>query len=369
MHISDSHLGFSAYRKVDESTGINQREMDIYNAFQMAVDQILSLRPDAVVHAGDLFDSVRPSNRAISFALEQLLRLSDAGIPVVVIAGNHSTPRLRETGSVFKIFDHIENVHPIYQGPHQRVELDGLAVHAVPHSDPQTMTTELLKARPKGRGHEVLVLHAAIASVRSFSMGEFNEAVLPDSLLREDMDYIALGHYHKFTEVTRNAAYSGSTERLSFTEAKDDKGFLLCNLDSGERKPFHLDIRPMLDLPWIDAKGMSAEDIALVIKDTLETRDLEGAVVRLNVTNLRRELYRTLDFRGIYRTASAAMHLEPHFLIVDEDTSVQSSGTSFTALDQEFDSFLSQRPVEGVSKERIRQLGLEYLNRGLEPSD
>ena len=103
VHVSDTHIGFSAYRKVDDETGINQREMDVYRRFAEFTDKAIEIHPDVVIHSGDLFDSVRPSNRAISVALDNLARITAAGIPVVVIAGNHSTPRLRETGSVFKI--------------------------------------------------------------------------------------------------------------------------------------------------------------------------------------------------------------------------------------------------------------------------
>jgi exonuclease SbcD len=89
FHIADTHIGYSAYRKMDEATGLNQREVDTCNAFKQFVDYTLNDRPDAVLHAGDLFDSVRPTNRAISFVLSQILRLSDARIPFVVISGNH----------------------------------------------------------------------------------------------------------------------------------------------------------------------------------------------------------------------------------------------------------------------------------------
>ncbi|MCG7841375.1 MAG: metallophosphoesterase, partial [Methanomassiliicoccales archaeon] len=87
-HIADTHVGFSAYRRSDPGSGINQREIDIYQAFVRQIDSVVKVRPDLVLHAGDLFDSVRPSNRALSVVLEQLLRLSDENIPIMLIAGN-----------------------------------------------------------------------------------------------------------------------------------------------------------------------------------------------------------------------------------------------------------------------------------------
>ena len=56
---------------------------------------------------------------------------ANAGIPAMVIAGNHSTPRFRSGGSVFEILEHV--------GYHRRlgrpriVRVNGLAVHCVPH--------------------------------------------------------------------------------------------------------------------------------------------------------------------------------------------------------------------------------------------
>ena len=82
LHISDTHLGFSAYRKATPD-GINQREMDVYKAFEEFIDYAVKSKPDLIIHAGDLFDSVRPNNRAITFAINQIFRLTKEKIPIV----------------------------------------------------------------------------------------------------------------------------------------------------------------------------------------------------------------------------------------------------------------------------------------------
>ena len=69
IHFSDTHLGHGDYSAIDQETGLNQREVDIYNVFREIIDYILESKPDLVIHAGDLFDMVRPSNKAISEAL------------------------------------------------------------------------------------------------------------------------------------------------------------------------------------------------------------------------------------------------------------------------------------------------------------
>ncbi|PNX52722.1 MAG: DNA repair exonuclease, partial [Thermoplasmata archaeon M9B2D] len=113
LHCADTHLGYSAYRKVT-AEGVNQREIDIYDAFSQFVDYAVKTKPDLVLHAGDLFDSVRPTNRAITVAIQQILRLSQENIPFIVISGNHETPKLKETGNIFTIFEHLDHVYPIY---------------------------------------------------------------------------------------------------------------------------------------------------------------------------------------------------------------------------------------------------------------
>jgi DNA repair exonuclease SbcCD nuclease subunit len=58
--------------------------------FLQAVDEILRKKPYALVHSGDLFDTVKPKIRPYTTVLKALERLHAAGIPFVIIAGNHS---------------------------------------------------------------------------------------------------------------------------------------------------------------------------------------------------------------------------------------------------------------------------------------
>ena len=366
--MADTHLGFSAYRKVEEISGLNQREMDLYRSFEKCVDMALEQRPDLFLHAGDLFDNVRPSNRAISFAVEQFVRLSEAGIPTVVIAGNHSTPKLRETGSVFKIFEHLKGIHPVYAGTYERVMLEGLVVHCVPHSDPVTMQQELAMVRPDPDLVNIATLHASVGAVGAYASNEFNETVIPDGTLPRGMDYTALGHYHRCTEVAPMTFYSGSTERLSFTEAGQEKGFLMVDIAKGKARFEPLPTRPMFDLPPIEAKDISAADLMRGIENGLAKHDLEGALVRFTVHNVKPSLYRSLDFKRIQSWAREALYLEPRFQLQDDEFSVQTA-SGITALDQEFNSFMDHYPVTGTDKDRVRELGLRYLSRGLEGCD
>ncbi len=80
IHIADTHLGLAAFNRLDPESGMNLREKQIYDNFLSAIDVIIKQKPDVLVHAGDLFDQVKPKTRAYTTVLEALDRLSAACI-------------------------------------------------------------------------------------------------------------------------------------------------------------------------------------------------------------------------------------------------------------------------------------------------
>src|SRR5580765_3193777 len=97
VHLADLHLGYRQYQRLTPG-GVNQREADVAVTFRTAIDRIIALRPDVIVVAGDIFHSVRPTNQAILHAFLQFSRLARE-LPnalIVLVAGNHDTPRSSE---------------------------------------------------------------------------------------------------------------------------------------------------------------------------------------------------------------------------------------------------------------------------------
>ena len=103
VHIADTHLGLSQFNRLDPESGMNLREKQIYDNFLSAVERIIAEKSDVLVHAGDLFDQVKPKTRAYTTVMEALERLHAAGIPCVVIAGNHSMVKTRYATSPFEV--------------------------------------------------------------------------------------------------------------------------------------------------------------------------------------------------------------------------------------------------------------------------
>ncbi|MEA3498731.1 MAG: metallophosphoesterase, partial [Campylobacterota bacterium] len=132
IHFSDTHLGFNDLDILDENN-INQREADFYDAFTQVVEQIKEIKPDYIIHTGDLFHRSSPSNRAITFALEQVKIIDELNIPFILIAGNHSTPRTNLSSPILKIFDNFENIYSSYSQKYKKIEFDDVVFHTLPH--------------------------------------------------------------------------------------------------------------------------------------------------------------------------------------------------------------------------------------------
>lgn len=375
FHVADTHIGYSAYRRIDEATGLNLREVDAYDAFKQFVDYAVAEKPDAIIHAGDLFDSVRPTNRAISFVLGQLIRLSEAGIPFVVISGNHETPRLKETGSVFSLFEHIPNVHVVYGNKYELVEIgDGdrnLRIHAIPHCDDiagekRKMQMLLNDGSDSTGGFNIGVLHVGVYGVgkQTFLMDEFNEQLITIHDLT-NFDYIALGHYHKYTRVRDDVYYAGSTERFSFNEVTEDKGFLEVRLseDGGREVVFHeLRTREMVDLEPVACGALDEHEIKRTITDRIQECNPEDKVVRLKVLDIPVHVYHSLDFDELKRLTRSAVHFEIKYEFLRDSELLAAERPSFRSLHTEFEHFMEKYAVDiHLDKKRLDELGLRYM--------
>jgi DNA repair exonuclease SbcCD nuclease subunit len=356
FHVSDTHLGYSAYARIEQERGLNQREADFYDSFSRFVEISLKERPDIILHSGDLFDSVRPSNRAISFALKEIKKLADAGINFVAISGNHETPRLRETGSVFRILEHLPNCDFAYEDEMKRIDRDGLEILAVPHTSEERFQRSLRAIEELKREKPRLILfHAGVLGLGVFRMNEINELVLNGSDIDPEAKYVALGHYHNHVEVTGNACYSGSTERLSISEAGSEKGFISIDLTAKKRKFISLPTRRMIDIPPLDLKELGGADATKEISRLLDSTGIDGAIVRMTMTGLRKEARKDIDMNHIRRIAQRALNLELRFTGKDEDQVIQSSSPHIDKLEEEFTRYIREAQLGGLDRKRIEK--------------
>jgi len=373
IHFSDTHLGYSEGTKTDTETGINLREADIYRAFSRVVDYIAQLKPDLIVHSGDLFDNPRPSNRTINFALKEIKRISKLDIPFVLISGNHSTPRVRTSGSIFESFALFDNIRPVYGLDYQQININGIAIHCLPHMlTEQEMQRAFNNLKPNPRSDaNIIVAHAGITAQTQYKMGEFNEQIVPFSTLakKRNFDYIALGHYHRNVKLADNAYYAGSTERFSFDDAAQDKGFLLVNLDKGnpDAKFMPLDIREMFLIEPIDCADLTVHKIIKTLEKRINNK-IKDNIVHVTLANLSRHKYVELDFAKMKDLTSQAAYVKFDYQLVTEGGEPVAQ-TAIGTLTTEFETFLSRQKIGDLNKARLKEMGIDYLTRVILPEE
>jgi DNA repair exonuclease SbcCD nuclease subunit len=383
-HLADIHLGFRQYHRLT-SQGINQREADVARAFRLVIDDVIEAAPDIVVIAGDLFNSVRPSNPAILHSFNQFrrLRLALPEAPVVIVAGNHDTPRSIETGTILKLFEAVGGVHVVAEEPRDLLfeELD-LSVTCVPHVAWLAGSRPTLTP-PGGAKYQVAVTHGEVAGVLPRDAGamEYGGAILePAEINAERWSYVALGHYHVAHKVRDNAWYSGALEYVSpnpWGELKDEaregregqKGWLLVNLAGGaavEFRPISL-ARRLVDFEPLHAAGLSADEIDAYIRKQIEgvKGGIEDQVVRQVVFDVPRPIARDLDHAAIrgYKASALHYHLDLRRPRQHREVGVAAPGQRQTLADV-LNEYLGRRPLDAdVDRDRLVALGRTYMDQ------
>lgn len=368
IHLGDTHLGYSAYRKVT-SEGINQREVDIYNSFIQIVDYAIQNNVDLILHAGDLFDSVRPNNRAITIAFQQLLRLSEHQIPFVLISGNHEQPKLQETGHIFTLFEHIPHVYPVYHEQYEKkefiIEDEKILIHCLPQINKEDVLQSQLTLIDTNDAidYNLFLGHGSIQGIKEFSMNEFNEMMLPKQFLSEMFDYVALGHYHIHTKIDEHVFYSGASDTFSFSEANTDHGCMEITFQNTQRQ---IQFRPMrtrtfLTSPPIECFGKNVEEIMDEIIQTIQKIDPVDKIFRINLSHIQSHQYRSLDFRLIRHSCQGCLHYEINAAIEEQDRNRIESHGRIDTLTEEFDRFMRNQHID--ERERILKKGLAYIHK------
>jgi exonuclease SbcD len=253
LHSSDWHVGrtfhgnstVAALREVlGELVAIARRE-----------------RVDAVLVAGDVFDSAMPAGEHFDLLAETLAALRDAGPAVIVTSGNHDSPaRLGFQAALLR-----EGVHVITR-PEQilepivlRDEHGPVAVYGIPYLEPALYRHRHPELQL--RSHDAVLAHVmdgvradlaerrrmepglrATVLAHCFAVGV--DAAGPERDITAGgveyvalerfagVDYAALGHIHSRAELAPGIRYSGAPLHSSFKEAGKPRGAWLVELDA-----------------------------------------------------------------------------------------------------------------------------------------
>lgn len=319
LHFADAHIDMTNYGRHDPQSGLPMRVMDFLKSLDTIVDTAIEENVDMVLFAGDAYKDRTP---APTFQREwgrRIMRLSRAGIPTLLLVGNHDLSPALGRAHALDPFDTLEVPHikvldkPAFLRPD---DLEGLPlqVMALPWISRSGMMAQLgVSASDTTRLYEtlgerlfelvegwleaadpslptILTAHCSVQGAvyggeRTVMLG--GDLVLPGSMMRDPrLDYVALGHIHKPQDLNEGAhppvIYPGSIERVDFGEAEDEKFFVIAHVERGQTQ---VEWRRLEDIrPFIDrfVRLETSEDITKQLRAALpDPEQLEGAVVRL----------------------------------------------------------------------------------------
>ncbi|MFE3071530.1 exonuclease SbcCD subunit D [Streptomyces sp. NPDC059247] len=248
LHTSDWHLGRSFHR-----VGLLEAQAAFLDHLVATVHEH---RVDAVLVAGDVYDRAVPPLPAVELFDTALHRLAEAGVPTVMISGNHDSARRLGVGAglMGRAGIHLRTDPAAVGTPVVLADGHGdVALYGLPYLEPALVRERLgaeragheavlaaamdrvradLATRPAGT-RSVVLAHAFVAggepsdSERDITVG--GVAAVPAGIF-DGVDYVALGHLHGSQTVTPNVRYSGSPLAYSFSEADHRKTMWLVDL-------------------------------------------------------------------------------------------------------------------------------------------
>ena len=235
-HIADTHLGLVQY-------GSNEREEDVYDVFNQAIDISIKDKVDFVIFAGDIFHEPNPSGRAIIQMANGLKKLKKNKIDSFFVLGEHDQSRIRGTPVPY-IYHNLDFSKYIGDGvpiPYKGVMLAGLDKRRKSEIDDyEKIFLNLDKSAEnefKETKHKILVSHQGIAEFHKFA-GDLQSTDLP-----KNFTYYAMGHLHdkdikEFNHLKGPIAYPGSTELTTSEGIKNvKKGFFEVDISGDKAIP------------------------------------------------------------------------------------------------------------------------------------
>ncbi|HHW70976.1 MAG TPA: exonuclease SbcCD subunit D [Clostridiales bacterium] len=311
IHTGDLHIGVQNYGRLESDTGIHTRLRDFLNTFDYLVEYAIDNDVDAVLICGDIFKNREPNTTQQREFAKRIKKLSDTGINVYIIVGNHDVHNAPHKATSVEIYDVVDlpNVHvrrkpsiDILDTKHGPIQ-----VIALPYVSPSVInaegtTIEELSLDMRKKLCDIVdnlakkaytdlptvlmshysVIGAVPGSERSIMLGR--EITLPLSCFaRDEFDYVALGHIHKHQVMGEEppVVYCGSIDRVDFNEEEDKKGFVIVELGRGyaDYEFVELPTRPFKTIYVDTTEG----DPFQLVEDAITPLQLEDAIVKLKV--------------------------------------------------------------------------------------
>lgn len=267
MHVSDIHLG--APFKFLGSKG-SERRLELKEAFEELLKNTDEFDVEAVLIAGDLYEARYATRDLGNFIKRCFERLH---IPIIVAPGNHD-PYTRN--SLYSLMKWPKNVYIFSKNFFEKLEInDEFAVYGIANIVDNDTTNYLSSFKVESDLPAVGLMHGSYLPYSGL-LSESNEACLPFTeidLRNSNLDYLALGHYHKYVEIKIDgdvrAVYPGTLEPLNFDEI-GERNAVIVKISKGgiKLKKISTGIRKYEILEIDCSSAMCSADVISQIKNS-----------------------------------------------------------------------------------------------------
>jgi DNA repair protein SbcD/Mre11 len=351
LHLSDIHMGSGfAHGRTNPETGLNTRLEDFVSTLGRCIDRAIADPVDLVLFSGDAFPDATPPPVVQQAFASQFRRLADAQIPTVLLVGNHDQHSQGQGGASLSIYrtlgvpgfvvgDRLET-HRIQtqQGDVQVITLPWLTKSTLltrPETEGLSMAEvnqlliERLKVALEGEIRQldptlptILLAHlmvdaACYGAERFLAVGK--GFTIPLTLLtRSCFDYVALGHVHRHQVLCEQppVVYPGSIERVDFSEEKEDKGYVLVDVERGSARVEFCPL-PVRHFRTIEVDLTTQDDPQNALLQSLRPETIQDAVVRL-IYHLRSDQLDLIDNTILHEALSHAHSYTIHPELVSQ---------------------------------------------------
>ncbi len=405
MHFADTHFGVETYGRLDPATGLSTRLIDFRETLCRGIDSALERGIDVALFAGDAYKSRDPSQtHQREFAL-CIRRLTEQGVPVVMLTGNHDVPNVRGRAHAMEIYRTlgVQDVNILHKPGVLKLDTKAgvLQVAGMPflmkgfilaREDCAGKTAAEVREKMEEKYGEhiealvaqldpslptVLIGHFWVRDSRlsDWQKGYFhiNEPQVDRALLaRSDLfDYVALGHIHRHQDLNNRKkppiVYAGSPDCIDFGERSEKKGYVYIKLEKGSADFEFVPIDGRRELIEIEVDADDDTPTETILRE-IERRDLRENIVRLTyrISSVRLPLVREKEIRDA---------LAPAYMIVAVRREIIRDETARSALLTEsleplpaLELYLDERNTPGERKSELLRyaLGLiDEMNREL----
>ncbi len=250
LHTADIHFD-TPFSGLTPKEALQSKE-ELKQVFETIIKICIEKEVDILLIAGDIFDNLSVNKTTLYFIKNCFERIQK--IKVFISPGNHDPFNEK---SFYSIVEWPENVH-IFKGQMENVVLGELntVVWGAGFNTPHVNKSLLKEVKRVDGYNNIMVIHGEITSSRD---GNDYNPITEDEIAKSNMDYVALGHRHKFSEVKKADntyySYSGCPQGRGFDEL-EDKGIVFLELKDGfvESKFIRTSIRNYYERE-IDIKG------------------------------------------------------------------------------------------------------------------